>query len=75
MIAGTDRIAVDAVGLAVLKEQGSTQVSGKIFGQDQIVRAVELGLGIKSTNQIRFVTADDASRRYADKLQTILVQG
>ncbi len=75
MIAGTDRIAVDCVGLAILKEQGSPAISGKIFEQDQIVRAVSLGLGIKYETQIEFLTADSASREYADKLTAILAEG
>jgi uncharacterized protein (DUF362 family) len=75
MIAGIDRVAIDAVGLVVLKEQGSYQVSGKIFDQDQMVRAVELGLGIRSANQIQLITADETSRQYANKLQIILGQG
>ena len=47
LIAGTDRIAVDAVGLAVLKDIGSNKaiMGRKIFEQEQIARAVELGLG------------------------------
>ena len=45
--AGTDRIAIDAVGLAVLKHCGSNDaiMSKKIFEQEQIQRAVEIGSG------------------------------
>jgi uncharacterized protein (DUF362 family) len=75
MIAGTDRIAVDCVGLAILKEQNSPQIAGKIFEQDQIARAVDLGLGIKYWTQIEFITADDTSQTYADKLTDILADG
>lgn len=73
-IGGTDRIAVDAVGLAVLKDLGSNDaiMNRKIFEQEQIQRAVELGLGISSPNQIEFVTPDEASRTYAQRLQEIL---
>src|SRR6478735_3191820 len=48
MIAGTDRIAVDAVGVALLRHYGTTvEVSrGAIFQQEQIARAVQLGLGV-----------------------------
>ncbi len=77
MIAGTDRIAVDAVGLAVLKNHGSNEaiMSRKIFEQEQIARAVEIGLGIKSPEQIEIVTADPASKEYAGKLREILARG
>jgi uncharacterized protein (DUF362 family) len=77
MVAGTDRIAVDAVGLAVLKNHGSNDaiMSKKIFEQEQIARAVEIGLGIKAPDQIELVTADPESRDYAGKLKKILARG
>ena len=77
IVAGTDRIAIDAVGLAVLKLHGSNQkiMSTKIFEQEQLARAVEIGLGIKNPNQIEIVTGDPESRSYADKLRDILAQG
>jgi len=77
IVAGTDRVAVDAVGLAILKELGSNEaiMGTKIFAQEQIQRAVELGLGINDPQQIEFVTPDEASRLYADKLREILAQG
>ena len=45
-LAGKDRIALDAAGIAVLKELGSNDaiMGRKIFEQEQIARAVELGL-------------------------------
>jgi uncharacterized protein (DUF362 family) len=77
IIAGTDRIAIDAVGLAVLKNHGAndTIMSKKIFEQEQVARAVEIGLGVKSADQIEIVTADAASRDYAAKLKEILARG
>ena len=77
VVAGTDRIAIDAVGLAVLKHHGSNNaiMSKKIFEQEQIARAVELGLGAKTPDQIEIVTADSASREYAAKLKDILALG
>jgi uncharacterized protein (DUF362 family) len=77
VVAGTDRIAIDAVGLAVLKNHGSNQaiMSKKIFEQEQIARAVELGLGAKTPDEIEIVTGDSASRDYAAKLQDILALG
>jgi len=76
-IAGSDRVAVDAVGVAVLKNLGSNAaiMDTKIFEQEQIKRAAELGLGISGPDKIRFVTADSSSRDYAEKLKRILVQG
>ncbi len=76
-IGGSDRIAVDAAGVAILKELGSNKaiMELKIFEQEQIKRAVELGLGISKPDQIEFITPDKASREYAQKLRSILAQG
>jgi uncharacterized protein (DUF362 family) len=77
ILAGTDRIAVDAVGLAVLKQLGSNDaiMSTKIFDQEQMQRAVELGLGIGKPDQIEIVTGDEESRSYAKILKEIIAQG
>jgi uncharacterized protein (DUF362 family) len=77
VIAGTDRIAVDAVGVAVLKELGSNDaiMGQKIFEQEQIKRAAELGLGVSSPQQIELATSDETSRLYAEKLKAILAKG
>jgi uncharacterized protein (DUF362 family) len=77
ILAGTDRVAIDAVGVAVLRLLGTTpEVSkGKIFDQDQIKRAAELGLGVKSTDQIEIVTGDLESENYTQKIRGILTKG
>ncbi len=77
ILAGDDRIAIDAVGVAILKELGSNKriMSTKIFDHDQIKRAVELGLGVSSPDRIDIVTGDDESRSYAQKLSPILLRG
>lgn len=74
ILAGTDRIAIDAVGVALLRHYGTTpEVSaGKIFEQEQIARAVELGLGISGPDQIEFVTGDPDSADYVKKIRPIL---
>ena len=76
-LAGTDLIAVDATGIAVLKELGSNDaiMGQKIFEQEQIARVIELGLGISGPDQIEFLTPDGPSREYAAKLKSILAQG
>jgi uncharacterized protein (DUF362 family) len=77
MIAGDDRVAVDAVGLAMLKSLGANQaiMSRGIFQQEQIARAVELKLGVISPDAIDIITPDEESRACADTLRTILAQG
>lgn len=77
ILAGTDRVAIDAVGLAILKHIGSnkTIMDTKIFEQEQIARAIELGLGAASADEIEIVTNDEKSRQYADRIRKILQQG
>ncbi len=77
IMAGTDRVAIDAVGLAVLKELGSNPhiMQTGIFAQEQIARAVELGLGVRGPENIELLTDDPASKAYAQKLQEILLKG
>ena len=74
VLAGTDRIALDAAGVALLRHYGTTpEVSaGAIFDQEQLKRAVELGLGVSSPDQIDFVTADAASAEYAKRIREVL---
>lgn len=74
MLAGTDRVAVDAVGVALLRLWGTTPdvSAGPIFGQAQIARAVELGLGVGSGREIELVTDDEPSRAYAAQVRSIL---
>jgi len=77
ILAGTDRVAIDAVGVSILRLLGTTpEVSkGKIFEQDQIKRAAELGLGVNSADQIEIVTGDKESEEYADKVREVLGKG
>lgn len=76
-LASTDRVAIDAVGLAVLKFLGSNDqiMKPKIFEQEQIARAVELGLGASSASEIEVMPADNQSRDYRDKVLEILNKG
>jgi uncharacterized protein (DUF362 family) len=75
ILAGTDRIAIDAVGVAILRHFHTTpQVArGPIFQQEQIARAVELGLGVDSPHKIELVTEDADSAAYAEEIREILV--
>jgi uncharacterized protein (DUF362 family) len=72
MLASTDRIAIDAVGVAILRHLGTTpEVSnGKIYAQDQIKRAMELGLGLP--DRVNLVTGDKESEEYAKAIRAIL---
>ena len=76
-IASPDRVAIDAVGVAILKSLGSNGqiMKSKIFGQEQIARAAELGLGASSPADIEVIPGDANSREYRDRVTTILNQG
>jgi uncharacterized protein (DUF362 family) len=72
-----DRIAMDAVGVAALKLVGSNAaiMKPKIFEQEQIARAVDLGLGVTSPSEIELVPAHEDSQAVCDRLTAVLAQG
>jgi uncharacterized protein (DUF362 family) len=74
ILAGTDRVAIDAVGVAILRYFGTTpEVSrGAIFDQEQIARAVQLNLGVTSPRQIELITDDRDSVEFAKSIRAIL---
>ena len=76
-LASPDRVAIDAVGVAVLQSLGSNNdiMNTKIFDQEQISRAADLGLGASSPSDIDLISADDASREYRDRVMAILNEG
>jgi uncharacterized protein (DUF362 family) len=76
-LASTDRVALDATGVAVLKHLGSNPaiMGKKIFDQEQIARAVELGLGATSPVDIELIAADRESQGYRDQVSAILNKG
>ena len=76
-LASADRVAIDAVGVAILKSLGSNNqiMNSKIFDQEQIARAAELGLGASSPGRIDLLAADDQSRDYRNRVADILNQG
>lgn len=75
--AGTDRVAVDAVGVAILKHLGSNPaiMQPRIFEQRQIARAAALGIGVTSADRIHLVAADDSSGSYCEAISSILKKG
>jgi uncharacterized protein (DUF362 family) len=78
ILVSTDRIAIDAVGVAILRTYETTPevAEGRIFDLDQIRRAVELGIGVDSADRIELVAAGDrASREAARILREVLARG
>jgi uncharacterized protein (DUF362 family) len=77
ILAATDRIALDVVGIALMRHFGCKTEAGKgkIFEQEQIARAVELGLGVDKPEKIEFLTGDPDSAVYSEKIKEILLAG
>ena len=68
LLAGTDRVAMDAVGVAALKTLGSNQkiMQTRIFDHEQIARASEIGIGVTSVEEIELLPATQESRPNRD---------
>ena len=74
ILASADRVAIDAVGVAILRNYGvKTGISkGPIFELDQIRRAAELEIGVKSAQEIELVPLNDESHSDAESIMKIL---
>jgi uncharacterized protein (DUF362 family) len=75
ILASTDRVAIDAVGVAILREKGTTEEvsQGPVFKQEQLARAAQLGIGVNSAEKVEIITANAEGSRYADRLRAILM--
>ena len=74
ILAGDDRVAMDAVGVAILRNYGvKTCINkGRIFELDQLQRAVELGIGVKSAQEIELIPLNDESHVDAERIMKVL---
>ena len=74
MLAGTDPVAMDAIGVAILRLFGTTdEVSrGAVFEQEQIARAAEMGLGVAGPEQIELLTEDADGEAMAAEIMALL---
>jgi len=74
ILAGVDRVAVDVVGIGLLRLLGTTnQVSkGSVWELEQIKRAVELGLGVGQSEQIEFITPDAKSKSIVEQIRPLI---
>ncbi|MHA1550855.1 MAG: DUF362 domain-containing protein [Candidatus Heimdallarchaeaceae archaeon] len=70
MLASKDRIAIDAVGVAILRILGTTTEVNRasIFEQEQIARAVELNLGVATPNEIEIITDSEKAEKLAEQI-------
>jgi uncharacterized protein (DUF362 family) len=74
LLASGDRVAIDAVGVALLKMYGAKGKVGdaEIFEQDQLKRAAELGFGVKSAAEVQLTPLNDESRVETEKIERVL---
>ena len=70
ILAGRDRIALDAVGVAILRHYGTTPAvsKGRVFEQAQIARAAALALGARGPQDVRILTGDAAGEAFAAEI-------
>ena len=68
MFEDIDRVAIDAVCVALLRFIKTTSVAAKVsvYKQEQLVQAVGLGLGVDSLHKIKLVTGDSQSASFAE---------
>ena len=76
-LASTDRVAIDAVGVAVLKTLGSNSaiMKRKIFDQRQIARAADLGIGVSSASEIEIISPDQESLAFRTEVAHTVLSG
>ncbi len=74
IIAGTDRVAIDAVGVALIRSFGTMRdvMEGRIFEQEQIARGAQLGIGVASAADIRLFPLDKNAETVAGRIQAQL---
>lgn len=74
VLAGRDRVALDAAGVALLRVHGAAGALARdgVFENEQIKRAAELELGAKSAAEIDLRSADPESRRVASQIAAVL---
>ncbi len=70
-LASSDRIAIDAAGIAILRHYGTTSdvAHGTIFSQGQLARAIELGLGAKTYQDLDIIPLDNFSEQLAEHVR------
>jgi uncharacterized protein (DUF362 family) len=76
-LASSDRVAIDAVGVALLKVIGSNNniMRRPIFEHEQIARAVALGIGAASPGEIDLLAPDRESEPYCATVREMLGRG
>ena len=65
---------MDAVGVAILRLYGTTpdMKKGRIFEQEQIAQAANLGVGVDFAEKIELVPHDEHSQDAVDAIRKVL---
>ncbi len=68
-------MVIDAAGVAILRDLGTTPEvgRGRVFEQAQIAHAAELGIGVACADEIKLVSDDDIDEAYAARIRDILI--
>ncbi len=76
LIASSDRVALDAVGVCILRIFGTTgEVSrGEVFKQEQISRAAELGLGASGPGEVEIIPVNQDARDICSRIEEKLMK-
>jgi uncharacterized protein (DUF362 family) len=74
MLASRDRVAIDAVGVSILKLYGAKGKVGDagVFEQDQLKRATELGFGVKSADEIMLTPINTEAQADIQRIESVL---
>ncbi len=74
ILAARDRVAIDAVALALLRNLGTTgKIMGRaVFAQEQIAHAARLGIGVDGPGKIRILSDDGPGEKLGERLLEIL---
>lgn len=74
LLASRDRVALDAVGVAILRLHGTTREvhKGRVFEQEQIARAAELGLGASEAEDIEIIPVNEEAGGVCKEVSSVL---
>ncbi len=74
ILASRDRVALDAVGVAILRYYGAKKsvAKGRIFDLQQIHRAAELGVGVSSFSKITLRALNDPALAFLEEIAPLL---
>jgi uncharacterized protein (DUF362 family) len=74
MLASSDRVALDAAGVSLLRLHGATgSVSeGRVFGLEQIARAAAIGVGVAGPGEVDVVALDREGEEAAARIGQLL---